>query len=114
MCKASNQQGFDFLNEELVGFYHTPQSSKKTTKDDPPHTETRWHHLFHLLLEVFSRTVQEKALNTKPIFLFELSKLFRTLLQLSKAVLYVTVIYSGCLHAQLSFLFNRVAYNRNV
>lgn len=28
--------------------------------------------------------------------------------QLSKAVMYVPVIYSGCLHAQLTFLFKRI------
>jgi len=55
---------------------------------DPPYREIRWHCIFHLLSVDFSRMVQGKALKIKTTFIFELSKMFRTLQQLSKAVMY--------------------------
>lgn len=55
------------------------------------HRDTRWQHTFHLLLAFFSRIVQGKALKIKSTHIFELSKTFRTLLELSRAIIHFRV-----------------------
>lgn len=66
------------------------------------HRDTRWQHIFHLLFVFFSRTVQGKALKVKPTSIFESSKTFRTLLELSKAIMHFAV-HLGCFHTQLTY-----------
>lgn len=62
--------------KRLQEFLRDHKAARKVAKQifDPPH------HPFHLLLVVFSRMVQEKALKT--IFIFKLSTMFTTPLQL--------------------------------
>lgn len=58
--KTSNQQGFDFLNEELVGQQENYQSGFLTLL-----TGRLDGIIFHLLLEVFSRNGTREDLKHK-------------------------------------------------